>query len=176
MADRFVSRRGVIRGRVGPRRATQWVASTLESAVTALAASTAILDQSFGFSEPATIVRVRGALWVSSDQNSATERINGSIGFAVVTDEALAVGVTAMPIPETNKGSDVWFLWEPFFNDVRFSTASGFQPRTFERTVLDSKAMRKVDDGKSVVVMLENGAATGMQFLLVFRMLVKLHG
>jgi len=42
--------------------------------------------------------------------------------------------------------------------------------------VLDSKAMRKVQEGQDIAIVLENGSALdGMLFLLQFRMLVKLH-
>ncbi len=174
MADRLVRTRGVIRGRV-ERRATQWLASTIETAQSNLAASSVVLDQSFAFGEKATIVRVRGALWVGSDQEAAEEKIFGAIGMAVVTNQALAIGVTAVPLPIQDQGSDNWLLWLPFFADVRPTSAVGVEYNTFSRVEFESKSMRKVDDGDSVVVVLENSATFGMQYLLEFRMLVKLH-
>jgi len=175
MGNRFATR-GVRFSSRAPRRATQWVGSTDETAVTTLAASSAVLDQSFGFSEPATIVRVRGALWIASDQLSATERPFGAIGFATVTDQALAIGITAVPIPILDSPSEQWLLWQPFFTDFTFLNSTGAVTGNFKRFDLDSKAMRKMNDGTSVVVVLQNASTVGLDFLLEFRMLVKLHG
>ena len=172
MANRIVTRQ--FRGRVGPRRATQWIASTAETAVSSLAGSSVVLDQSFGFGEPATIVRVRGSLWVASDQVAATERPFGAIGFATVTDQALAIGVTAVPSPITDQSSEEWLLWQPFFVDYTFLDATGVL-QTYREYPLESKAMRKMGDSTSVIVVLENAATVGMNYLMEFRMLVKLH-
>ncbi len=166
-----------MRGRVGPKRAVQWVASVDSTGPTPLAAATAVLDQSFGFGEDATIVRLRGGLWVQSDQQTATETAFGALGFAVVSDQALAIGITAVPTPITDEASDLWFLWEPFAAAVRFASGVGFDSNPMQHTVLDSKAMRKVNDGTSVVAVVENASASaGLTYVLKFRMLVKLHG
>ena len=49
---------------------------------------------------------------VESDQSAATELFIGNLGLAVVSDQATAVGVTAVPTPATDRGSDLWFLIE----------------------------------------------------------------
>ena len=173
MAHRVITRS--VRGRVKPR-STQWIGSTAETAVTNLAGSSVVLDQSFPFGEDATIVRVRGKLWIGSDQASASERPMGAIGFANVTNQALAIGVTAVPTPITDISSDEWFLWAPFFNGLNFADATGIQQKIFAEVELESKAMRKVNDGLSTVVVLENASTFGLSYLMHFRMLVKLHG
>jgi len=121
-------------------------------------------------------VRTRGSLWVASDQFATAEQPFGALGFSVVTDQALAIGVTAVPTPITDEGDDSFFLWAPFFADVRVGAATDTQWQTFTRLDFDSKAMRKVNDGRSVIVTLENAsAADGLLFVIKFRMLVKLH-
>ena len=173
MADRVVRGRAVVRS--SPRRAMQWIASTQESVPTSLGAASVVLDQSFAFGEDATITRIRGKLWVASDQVAASEQPFGAIGMAVVTNQALAIGVTAVPTPITDQASDEWFLWEPWFADIAFADATGFIQK-FRQIEFDSKAMRKVNDGLSVIVALENSSsAHGANYLLEFRMLVKLH-
>jgi len=134
------------------------------------------LDQTFSFGEPATIVRTRGTLWVKSDQEAATESPLGAFGMAVVRDEAVAIGVTAIPLPETDSDSDAWFLWMPWaYSIVR--SATGLSTDAMARYDFDSKAMRKVDDADTAVVVMQNSAAThGVNFVTLFRMLVKLHG
>ena len=177
MAGRVISVGGRARGRLAPRRSTQWIASTAETAVSTLAAASVVLDQSFAFAEPATVIRIRGQLWIRSDTLSASEEPFGAIGMAVVTDQALAIGVTAVPTPITDQSSDNWFLWQPFAQSIAFLDATGMNFNRFAQFELESKAMRKVDDGKAVVVVLENAsAAHGMVYLMEFRMLVKLHG
>ncbi len=56
-------------------------------------------------------------------------------------------------------------------------SAVGFQNIAFARFDFDSKAMRKVSESDSIVVTLENAnSAHAVDFILQFRMLVKLHG
>ncbi len=175
MANRFAVRTGTVRGRF-PKRATQWVGSTDITAFTALAAATAIFDQSVTFGEPVTVVRTRGTLWVSPDTISATESAFGALGMAVVQTQASAVGVGLLPTPITDEGSDVWFMWIPWMGSLLFADSTGML-KGYERFDFDSKAMRKVEENETVVVVIENASATfGVQYILKFRQLVKLHG
>ena len=96
--------------------------------------------------------------------------------MAVVTDQAAAIGVTAVPTPITDQASDNWFLWEPWAQGFVVATNIGIQSQGFTRYDFDSKAMRKVDDGDTAVVVMQNNAAVGLEFLMMFRMLLKLHG
>ena len=164
-AGRFPARRQ------GPRRATEWLASTDKSALQVLAAGAAIFDQFFNILEPATIVRTRGELWIASDQTSANEGPFGALGMAIVSDEAATVGITALPLPSTNSDSDLFFVHQ-FFQGY-FATGQG---KTWQRHTFDSKAMRKVDSSENIVVVLENSQATfGLDFIINFRVLLKLH-
>ena len=177
MAGRVVTRGGLVRGRLAPRRSTQWLASADELGTTTLPFGSAILDQSFVFGEPATIIRTRGTLWIATDQFAATEQPLGAMGMAVVTDQAAGIGVTAVPTPITDSPSDEFFLWLPWFADVRDMGTGTVQFNTFSRFDFDSKAMRKVTDGTTAVVVLENSSsAAGANYAIMFRMLVKLHG
>ncbi len=55
-------------------------------------------------------------------------------------------------------------------------TAAGYTEPAGTTVEFDSKAMRKLSDNSSIVVMVENASsADGMSFLLDFRMLIKLH-
>ncbi len=112
MANRFATRGVVVRGR-GPRRSTQWLGSAKDTGLTVLAANANVLDQSFAFLEPATIVRTRGTLWVFNDVNTAQTTF-GAFGMAVVDNAAAAIGITAVPKPSTNSSDDAWFLIFPW--------------------------------------------------------------
>ena len=172
-----MARHRVVRGGFrGPRRATDWIASSVETAFTALAGSTAFFDQLFSISEPATVVRTRGSIWVKSDQHVADEYPFGALGMAVVTDQAAAIGVTALPTPITDQGSDSFFLWQPWAGGVEAATSVGFDGAMLREYKFDSKAMRKIEDSDNIVVTMENSSTVGVDYLLLFRMLIKLHG
>ena len=172
--SRLVTVGRTVRG--GSKRATDWIASAADTARTSLAAATTVLDQIFPFEEPATIIRTRGSLWVDSDQMAATEFPFGAMGMMVASDEAAAVGVSAFPDPY-NTASFEFFVHQFWAAHLDFGSAIGFDSSAGERYDFDSKAMRKVDAGKTVGVVLTNNSATdGAVFLLSFRMLIKLHG
>jgi len=155
------------------RRLTQWVASTVESGYTALAASTILVDQILTpADQPETIVRVRGKLNILSDQIATTERPFGAFGFAVVTNKAATLGPTAIPGPYAEAGDEVWFVHGFWHTPMQFLDATGVVviAQTFE---FDSKAMRKLDPDHRMVVMIENGATVGASYNIAFRMLLK---
>ncbi len=162
--------------RQGQRRKTEWFGAADVGVSTVLAANTVILDQVLTTAEkakrPFTVVRVRGMLWVGSDQVVTQEEVQGALGFSVVTDQAVAVGITAVPLPIFDSESDEFFVWQPFFNGQQANVGSPFG-MAFE---FDSKAMRKVSDGQDIAVVMENGSDSfGLQYLIQFRLLVKLH-
>ena len=57
---------------------------------------------------PFTMVRVRGVIRLETDQLTTTEFQEIAFGLAVVSDQAVAVGVTAVPSPVSDNGSDLW--------------------------------------------------------------------
>ena len=179
MARRFATRSGIVRG--GPRRATSWAASADATGEQALAAGAAILDQSLSQAQistlvPATIVRTRGILWVASDQEGIDEQPFGAMGMVVVSEQARVAGVASIPTPISDEASDLWFVHQFWQADVAFVSASGFTTDGFKAYEFDSKAMRKVQEGDGIAVVLENASGVdGAVFILKFRMLFKLH-
>ena len=167
----FIQRGGVM------RRESLWAA--LPHAKTTLAAAgTAVLSASLGASvlalRPFTIVRTRGNWMVKSDQSAASEDYVGSMGYAVVSDQAVAIGVTAVLTPATDQASDLFFVYETYngrFDLVGTAINEDIIPMNF-----DSKAMRKVEDGSNVVVTLEAGLiGSGCIIYDASRLLLKLH-
>ncbi len=105
----FTLRSGVM------RRDTLW--SGINSSRTTLGvASTAALINSAGAGllalRPFTIVRSRLNWHVASDQEVASEVYGASLAAAVVTDQASAIGITAVLTPETDQGSDSFFVFD----------------------------------------------------------------
>jgi len=111
--------------RGGSGRKTEWTASADTTDYTQLAAATAILDQSLAFEQPNTIIRVRGSISVLSDQEAQSERPFGAYGFAVVSDQALAIGVTAVTTPMADAISDLWFVHGFFYAPMNRSSSGG---------------------------------------------------
>ena len=94
--------------------------------------------------------------------------------MAVVSDQAAAVGVTAVPDPISDSGSDMFLMHQYFAAPFRFSAAGvAVIAATFE---FDSKAMRKISEDETLVVVVANSnAAHGLEYLLQFRMLLKVN-
>ncbi len=169
MARRFVrSNRG------GLRRSTEWAATTPETAWQALAAATAILDSTFTPTEPQTVIRVRGMLGIESDNQAVSEEPFGAFGVCVVSDQANAIGITAIPTPYTDPESDLWLLHQFWNAPVSFASAVGIWTMGKDY-VLDSKAMRRMSSDQTLAFVIENGAAGhGAIYRLDVRVLLKL--
>jgi len=160
------------------RRDTAWFGIT--DASTTLGAGISAVSGSFNAAalamRPFTIIRVRGWMFLRSDQVAASEAYGVSVGFAVVSDQASAIGVTAVPTPITDKSSDLFFLYESLFGRIEAQSAVGVQ-EIGRFAKVDSKAMRKVNDDQDMVIVAENSGLSSDTVILAdgYRMLVKLH-
>ena len=158
-------------------RETRWL-QTPTSTITIGTAATAVLAFTLDAAAlallPFTIIRERNFWFVRPDVTSGGEFYGGAVGAAVVSEQASAIGVTAVPTPLTDQGSDLWYMYAQLFG--RFG---GTQVEDVGKTMqIDSRAMRKVEDGQDVIIVLESGAATeAASMVSVFggRFLVKLH-
>ncbi len=162
----------------GPRRETLWFSSADETNHTPLAAGGVALISSLNAGalalRPFTVIRTVGLIYVASDQTAAFEVPFGGLGLAVVSDQAAAIGVTAVPTPITDESSDLWFLYQFWVASGAGQAAS--QSNGARVFAFDSRAMRKVPDGADVVTVIENGSAfDGAEFVVKLRMLIKLH-
>ncbi len=167
----FIQRSGVMRRESTwffmPRFSVSLAASATAALVVSLNAAALAL-------RPFTIVRTRGA-WLSfSDQEAASEEYVGNIGYAVVTGQASAIGVTAVPTPATDQGSESFFVIETWPGKrQQISNIGSFElvPREF-----DSKAMRKVSESDDMIIVIEAGiGGAGVTIASAARVLVKLH-
>ncbi len=160
-------------------RETMWIGITEASNVIA-AANTAIVSSSLSAAalalRPFTVVRTRGVLHLISDQLAATEFQGVVFALAVVSDQARAIGVTAVPTGVVDRGSDLFFVYEELINTIDFGDATGFQSSAGIFKDFDSKAMRKVNDDQDIVVTKETySIGGGVSFTSAGRMLIKLH-
>ena len=123
---------------------------------------------------PFTIVRTRFELALWSDQAAAIEEQTAGFAMAVVSDQASAIGVSAVPTPITDMASDLFFVYQLLYADESNLTD---RTRLATRMTIDSKAMRKVDIGQDLVVVaeLDSGTSDGWFIKAGGRMLVKVN-
>ena len=121
---------------------------------------------------PFTIVRSRFELALSSDQAAAIESQACGVGIAVVSDQAVSVGASAVPLPIDDMGSNLWLLHTIMYGDESALT-DRTRPATFRS--IDSKAMRKVEVGQDVIVSIQNSVVgtDGSAVVVGGRMLIK---
>jgi len=164
-------------GRIGSTRGTVWF--SLAETITALgAANTAalvlVLNAAALAFRPFTIIRTHLTLAVSSDQSSASEDYSLGLGMSVVSEQASAVGITAVPTPFTELDSDLFFVHNITAGNFRVISAIGFDAHGSITKEIDSKAMRKVEDGQDVILTLENSSVSaGTNTFVAGRMLIK---
>ena len=160
-------------------RETVWLGLDT-SVATITAASSAVLLNSLNAAalalRPFTVIRSRGYLTIESDQSAASEFYHVAYGLAIVSDQATAIGVTAVPTPETDRGSDLFFMYEELAGIFEFGDATGFQSPALATHRFDSKAMRKVDVGQDLIFVAETSTqSNGCVIRQAGRVLVKLH-
>ena len=96
--------------------------------------------------------------------------------MAIVSDQASAIGVTAIPTPITDMASDLWFVHQMIYGELFFTTGVGYDPQAMTNFEIDSKAMRKVDIGQDLVVVAEiSSGSDGVNVTFGGRMLVKVN-
>ena len=167
---------GRTRGRIvrSTRRLTSWffvgpVNASMSAAGGTLMSS---LNASGLAQRPFTVVRTHLQIMVRSDQSAAVEVQGGALGLAVVSDEAVAVGVTAVPTPITEMGSALWFVHQPWMAGHNDLTDRALPVQIFN---VDSKAMRKVEFGQDIVMVGELSTVVGSGAIIsvIGRFLVK---
>ena len=168
----YVRRNGVM------RRESLWFTGVM-TLTTLGAPSTAVLVTTLNAAalalRPFTVVRTRGTWQVISDNSTVAESYQVQLGHAVVSDQASAIGITAVSTPATDSGSDLWYVFETQMGSLEVTTDVGRYIK--ERSVnFDSKAMRKVEDGEDLITVLETSAISlGASVRLFSRTLIKLH-
>ncbi len=123
-----------------------------------------------------TILRTRGLFSHRVTTLSGDGHYAGAFGFMVVTDLAAAAGIASIPGPATDVGDDGWFVHEWFSNTNEFMDATGFQSGADRSTPFDSKAKRILEEGKVVVIVVENVGVATMTFDMQFRCLDMVRG
>ena len=142
------------RGDSRTARLTEW--STYGGASAGVASGGATLISSISFEDPGTLIRTRGIISVAPQAFGADLLVTGCYGAGIVSAEALAVGITAIPTPVSDADWGGWMVIEPFSLRVEFSDATGIVVPASVQVPIDSKAMRKVEPNEAVVFVAES--------------------
>jgi len=125
---------------------------------------------------PYTIIRTHLHVSIVSDQLIASEEQFLAIGACIVADQASAIGVTAVPTPVTDLESDAWYLHQFVQNTFTLLDSTGYQDGGNRVIQIDSKAMRKVEDGFDNIITMEGAVGSEGAFVSTAgRQLLKLH-
>ena len=171
------------------RRKTSWGAGprTVFGGQTLNSSAKVLANTGFAFSVTGTLVRIRGELlWFSRSATAPNDGLVGAFGIGFVTDQAFAIGATAIPGPHTQPEWEGW-IWHRYvhcFAGGRIVVAAvseqtdAVQPTAGSlRIEIDSKAMRKFSENMTMVLMSEmtlNGTMATTWHAQT-RILVKLH-
>ena len=176
MGNRVVHQRGRSVVERSPTRASIWfdfqparVALTAAGGTVIASLNTAALNLL-----PFTIIRSRFELFIDSDQAAVDEVQVAGFGIAVVSDQAVVIGVTAIPTPITDMSSDLWFVHKIVYGGATPSDAAGRGGNVGLAYTVDSKAMRKVVIGQDIVIVGEfSSVGSGLRLTVAGRMLIK---
>ncbi len=157
------------------RRIPTWVGPADQSYVS-VGSGASVLVASFdaagaGLIKP-TVARVRGNVDIKLNTYAATVDISGAYGMCVVSDEAFVAGAASIPRPFDDAGWDGWFVWRAFTMHFEFDDATGSLLGSLNQEV-DSKAMRKVTENDTIVLMCESQSGA-LQIAMHLRMLLLL--
>ena len=170
--------RGRIVTRTGrSKRQVTWVGPADQNTV-AVATGASVIVASFNpftgasMHKP-TVVRTRGEVSVRPSSFAADTVISGAMGVCVVSDEAFTAGAGSIPRPFDDAGWDGWFVWQSFVNRYEVLSADGVIIPAAIAYQIDSKAMRKVSDNETIVLMAESQLGA-LEVGMHLRLLMKL--
>ncbi len=178
MANIRTARRSGLVLRGGRNRRESLWGSIATSQVNIAAAGTAILAFSGNAAllalRPFTVVRQRINWFCRGDVVTGGEVWGAAFGSCIVMDQAVAIGITAVPTPITDQDSDVWFMYDQMYGRFGGTTVE----EVGRQKDIDSKAMRKVEDGQDLIYVVETPAAAisvSATSVIGGRFLLKLH-
>ena len=153
-----------------------WVGTATAAQVT-VAIGTSVIHSSF---DPAalsmlapTLVRVRGNVTVFPSAFSTDSIWEGAYGLGIVSDEAFTAGAASLPRPHDDDDWPGWVVHGYFQGKFETQSAVGQWVLPINYTI-DSKAMRKIGPGETVVWVVESNLGPALEFVLSARVLMML--
>ena len=140
----------------GKARLTQWVGPA-DQAFVNVATGGSTLVALVSFEEALTVIRNRGGFAHKPQAYSSDLTYAGAVGMGIVTAEAFAIGITAIPTPFSDADWGGWMVWRSFAqqNELQGTAANVIFPAAVVMEI-DSKAMRKVTPNEVLVIIAES--------------------
>ena len=157
------------RFRTQSRRATDWFSGPRGVLATTTAQTQPFLTGVTNFQDGQTIIRIRGECLLSlSGGPTAVEGFGRvGIGICMVTTKAAGIGTTAIPAPLTEMTWDGWmFHWVGALISNIDTAWTGAEGSMVVRVPVETKAMRKVGEDRTMVAMLQTAGLVGTGFTL----------
>ncbi len=143
--------------RSGRRTDYNWVSAAGVNVNVDVGLGTAVLGAgSVAFNGAGTVARVRGQVLINLDATAVNEQVVIALGLIKVDNDALAVGVTAIPKPHID--GDAEWLWHGYLLVTSGSEAAVNNNGLIARLEIDSKAMRRVKTNDNMVLVAEVAA------------------
>ncbi len=159
-----------------PRRQVTWIGPASQG-FQSVGSTNSVIIASFdpaanGLAKP-TVVRTRGEVTIRPATAVVTDlEVTAAYGLAVVSDKAFAAGAASIPEPFDDAGWDGWFVWRSISYSQEAGDATGFTVVSHSQEV-DSKAMRKVTDDETIVLMAQSKSGA-FRIDMPLRLLLKL--
>ena len=168
-------RRGGVPFRGSQKRLTEW-SSLADQSYVDVGSGASVLLSSVSFEDPGTIVRSRGIFSIRAQSPITGDLdIGGAFGVGLVSAEALAIGITALPKPHADADWGGWMVWRPFQYFIEFGDGTGVNMFSNDWMLeIDSKAMRKVEPNSAMVFVVESQVGV-FSVAEKVRLLLKLH-
>ncbi len=138
-------------------RRVSWQGTSVALSSIDLAAGTAAMVTALSPGTlPSVCLRTHGELLFQLDTGGVDERVVVAYGLIVASENALGVGVTAVPTPFTDAEDD-WYV-HGYATMTSLAEAAVATDGIFHRITVDSKGMRKLKPTEGVAFVVEVAA------------------
>ena len=124
----------------------------MDAPVSASASFTAF-SSAVALTDGLTVVRIRGtaSMWLTGVAGADGDGYRGASGLCKITEEQVAVGITAIPLPFDDDGWDGW-MWHSYWDIHTSDISAGDVDHPTVDLVIDTKAMRKIAESESIAL------------------------
>ena len=120
-----------------------------------------LLGGSLAFLIPATILRCRTNVYAAFDgTQQGSDRLDVTYGLGIVSTDAFAAGAGSVPDP-ASEPEFPWLWWYSQALRSELASAENVWGVSAQFVEMDTKAMRKVKPGESLIWVVETSAAAG---------------
>ncbi len=140
------------------RRRRGWEVGPGDTTVTAVSSSSAVFmgAGASALQDGLTLARLRGRFAAFLDTATGIgDGFSGAFGIGIVKAPAFAAGISSVPTPIAEQDDDSWIFWMPVQVFAQDASDAGLGRGAFQEIVVDSKAMRKLNEGDVIYAALE---------------------